>query len=166
MDLAEFRRQKDEFFRRAESPLTPDQRTGFSGLKYWPENPALRLRLPLKTDVSHDFIMMPTSTGGQQRFTREGKIEFVAAGQPASLFIYQDVNGEYFLPFRDGTSGQESYAAGRYLEPEFKDGKLEVDFNLAYNPYCAYNEHFSCPLPPAENWIKARIEAGEKKFHD
>lgn len=109
--------------------------------------------------------MIQTSTGGQRRYVRAGKIVFSAGGQSATLFVYKDDHG-YFLPFRDGTSGRESYAAGRYLEPEpSADGKLDVDFNLAYNPYCAYNNHFSCPLPPAENWIKVRIEAGERDYH-
>jgi uncharacterized protein (DUF1684 family) len=166
MDLNEFRRQKDEMFRRPDSPLSPDDQTSFQGLQYWPDNPALRLKVALDENVEHDFVMMQTSTGGQRRYVRAGKIEFTAGGETATLFLYKDDNG-YFLPFRDGTSADESYEAGRYLEPEMGDDKLlDVDFNKAYNPYCAYSEHFSCPLPPRENWIKARIEAGEKKFHE
>ncbi len=166
MELAEFRHQKDDFFRSPDSPLTLDQRPGFTGLKYWPENPALRLEVPLDANVDHDFVMMQTSTGSQKRYTRVGKIHFTANGQPGELFLYKDEHG-LFLPFRDGTSGQESYGAGRYLEPEeVRDTVVRVDFNLAYNPYCAYNEMFSCPLPPRENWTEVRIEAGEKKFHE
>lgn len=173
VDIAQFRKQKDELFRSHDSPIPPDQQASFQGLKYWPDNPALRLRIPINEDVVHDFIMMQTSTGGQRRYVRVGKIEFSVDGQPATLFLYKDDHG-YFLPFRDGTSNIESYAAGRYLEPEMDDpstslrtgdNKLYVDFNLAYNPYCAYSEHFSCPLPPPENWTKVRIEAGEKKFY-
>ncbi len=166
MELTEFRRNKDDFFRSPDSPLTPDQRPSFSGLKYFPENQSLRLTLPLDENVEHDFVMMQTSTGGQKRYVRQGKISFEVNGKPALLFIYKDEHG-YFLPFRDATCADQSYGAGRYLEPEeATDGKLMVDFNLAYNPYCAYNEMYSCPIPPRENWTDVRIEAGEMKFHD
>jgi uncharacterized protein (DUF1684 family) len=81
------------------------------------------------------------------------------------LQVYEAEYG-YFLPFSDATAPAETYGAGRYLEPEDLGGdKLVLDFNLAYNPYCAYNERWSCPLPPAANRLKVRIEAGEKKFH-
>lgn len=165
MTLADFRRAKDDFFRQPDSPLTPAQRTDFTGLHYFPENPALRFEADVNPDVPRDFVMMPTSTGGQKRYVRAGKIEFLVAGQTAALTVYQDDHG-YFLPFRDSTSEHETYGAGRYLEPVAgPGGKLRVDFNLAYNPYCAYNEQYSCPLPPRENWLRVPIEAGEKKFH-
>lgn len=165
-DLATFRKEKDDSFRQPNSPLTPDQRPGFAGLKYWQENPALRLTLLLDTNVDHDFVMMQTSTGGQKRYVRAGKISFVVGDASAELFVYKDDHG-YFLPFRDGTCQDESYGAGRYLEPrEENDGQLLVDFNYCYNPYCAYNESFSCPIPPRENWTDIRIEAGEMKFHE
>jgi uncharacterized protein (DUF1684 family) len=84
----------------------------------------------------------------------------------AILQVYADGYGGYFLPFADATSPQETYGAGRYLEPEeVSPGILHVDFNLAYNPFCAYNERWSCPIPPHENRLKVRIEAGEKKFN-
>jgi len=164
MDLKDFRQKKDEFFGSVESPLLPDQRMGFSGLKYYPESPTLRFTLPLDEGVSHDFVMMQTSTGSQRRYVRAGKIHFSVDGQSAELSVFEDDNG-YFLPFRDATGENETYPAGRYLEPELENGKLQVDFNLAYNPYCAYNEHYSCPVPPRENWLSVRIEAGEKRFH-
>lgn len=166
MDLAQLRQAKDDFFRQPDSPLTPEQRANFSGLKYYPENAALRMTLPLNTEVPHDFVMMQTSTGGQQRYVRAGKVNFLVGDQPAELFLYKDEHG-YFLPFRDATGQKESYGAGRYLEPEeLEPGKLLIDFNQAYNPYCAYNEHYSCPIPPRENWLTVPIAAGEKKFHE
>jgi uncharacterized protein len=89
-------------------------------------------------------------------------------GQEAVLQVYLPVEGgNYFIPFVDGTAPAETYGAGRYVEPEdLGDGRLHLDFNLAYNPYCAYNDFWSCPLPPALNRLKVRIEAGEKKFHE
>jgi uncharacterized protein (DUF1684 family) len=87
-------------------------------------------------------------------------------GQEAALTIYRDDEGEYFLPFADALAGHETYGAGRYLEPlDLEDGKVRVDFNYAYNPYCAYNEGWSCPLTPRENRLKVPIRAGEKVYH-
>ncbi|MBI2984185.1 MAG: DUF1684 domain-containing protein [Candidatus Kerfeldbacteria bacterium] len=165
MDLKTFRSEKDQFFRSPDSPLQPVQRSSFTGLLYFPENSKLRFRLKLKENVAHDFVMMQTSTGSQRRYVRAGKIVFAVNGQATELSIFKDEHG-YFLPFRDATGEMETYPAGRYLEPEVgPDGLLVVDFNQAYNPYCAYNEQYSCPVPPPENQIAARIEAGEKRFH-
>jgi len=165
MDLKIIRAEKDQFFRSPESPLRLDQRASFTGLHYFPENPELRLRVKLNEDVTHDFVMMQTSTGSQRRYVRAGKIGFAVNGQTTELSIFKDEHG-FFLPFRDATGETETYPAGRYLEPEVgPDGLLVVDFNQAYNPYCACNEQYSCPIPPKENWIAARIEAGEKRFH-
>jgi uncharacterized protein (DUF1684 family) len=109
---------------------------------------------------------METSVGGNQEFQRAGTIRFEVEGEPAQLTVFQDPGGELFLPLRDATSGKETYGAGRYLEPEVVDEEaLHVDFNYLYNPYCAYNEAYSCPIPPVENWLRAPIRAGEKSFH-
>jgi len=83
-----------------------------------------------------------------------------------TLTLFKDLHGaELFLPFADATSGHETYSAGRYIDPHMlPDGRVEVDFNYAYNPYCAYNERWSCPLTPAENRIKVEVRAGEKNF--
>ena len=109
---------------------------------------------------------METSTGDRQEYRRAGKIHFDVDGQTAQLTIFQDPEGELFLPLRDATSGKETYGAGRYLEPELIDDEtVHVDFNYLYNPYCAYNEAYSCPLPPVENWLRVPIAAGEKSLH-
>ena len=111
---------------------------------------------------------MATSTGDEQEYLHVGEIHFVVQGQTAVLQVYVSVTGgEYFIPFVDATAPAETYGAGRYLEPDdLGDGRLHVDFNLAYNPYCAYNDRWSCPIPPRENRLAVRIEAGEKKYHD
>ncbi|NIR36327.1 MAG: DUF1684 domain-containing protein [Actinobacteria bacterium] len=81
-----------------------------------------------------------------------------------TVTIYGTPHG-YFLPFRDATSGSESYGAGRFLDIDGPlDGPVTIDFNLAYNPYCAYDESYSCPLPPAENWLQVPIRAGEQVY--
>jgi uncharacterized protein (DUF1684 family) len=167
-ELTEFRQQKDTFMRRhPQSPLAREQRQGFSGLAYFPYNAALRLELPLDRDVPDEAIELETSTGDQQEYRRAGKIRFAVDEEPADLTIFQNEDGDLFLPLRDSTSGNESYAAGRYLEPHaIDDQNILVDFNYLYNPYCAYNDQWSCPLPPRENWLTVPIRAGERKFHD
>jgi len=161
-----FRRQKDAWFKSsADSPLPYGDRERFAGLRYYPENPALRLRLPIDEFADKQTVSMITSTGGVQEYQRWGKIAFEVDGQPAELTVFYASWGEFFLPFADATSGSETYGAGRYLEPEEQeDGTIVVDFNLAYNPYCAYSEEFSCPIPPAENRLKVPIRAGEMAY--
>ncbi|MBI4426166.1 MAG: DUF1684 domain-containing protein [Candidatus Kerfeldbacteria bacterium] len=163
--LEAWRRQKDEFMRRPDSPLPAEERLRFTGLRYFPANQALALDLDLDTNVPHDPITMETSDSRQRTYRRAGRITFTVDGQAALLNVYEDDHG-YFLPFRDATGGKESYPAGRYLEPDMVNGTLHVDFNYAYNPYCAYSERYSCPLPPAENWLPVPIRAGEMKFKD
>jgi uncharacterized protein len=166
-DLESFRKEKDAFFLHDDqSPLTVEQRREFKGLQYFPENPALRLELPLERAAQLKQVTLATSTGDEREYWQVGQVRFQVDGSEATLQIYEDNYG-FFLPFVDATALAETYGAGRYLEPhEIRHDVLYVDFNLAYNPYCAYNERWSCPLPPAANRLKVRIEAGEKKFHD
>jgi uncharacterized protein (DUF1684 family) len=164
-EMEQFRQAKDRFFRNdPHSPLTPGQRDGFAGLSYFEENPALRLELELEMFDQQDKITMQTSTGDVQEYLRWGRFQFEVDGQLAQLTLYlAPASNSYFLPFSDATSGQETYGAGRYLEVEpLPGGGFLVDFNMAYNPYCAYNALWSCPITPPENRLKVRIEAGEQ----
>jgi len=162
-DLQAFRAEKDEFFaHHPDSPLTKEQKRLFRGLSYFPENPNLRLEVEVEQIPDLLEIEIQTSTGDVQTYDRFGRFRFTVDGQEAVLTIFTNQNG-YFLPFVDALAGKETYPAGRYLEPEpLKNGKFTVDFNLAYNPYCAYNEYWSCPLTPFENRLKVAIAAGEK----
>lgn len=167
--LQAYRERRDHHYATAESsPLSPEQREAFAGLQYFDERPDLALELPIDTsgDDVGEHIEMQTSSGTPKHFVRAGRVRFEVDGQPVTLSVFKDVErGRYFLPFRDGTSGKESYGAGRYLDPKARpDGTLVVDFNYAYNPHCAYGEGWSCPIPPLENFVKARIEAGERSF--
>jgi uncharacterized protein (DUF1684 family) len=164
--LLEFRREKDRFFGQdPESPLTEEQKKQFKGLTYFPENPELKLEAQLQEFPDKDDVAMQTTTGKVQVYQRYGKIEFLMEGRKAELTVYKQ-QGRYFLPFVDSLRGVETYPAGRYLEPlPLKNGALLVDFNYSYNPYCAYNERWSCPVTPAENRIPVPIRAGEKLFH-
>jgi uncharacterized protein len=163
--LKAFRAEKDRFFERHhQSPLTPIQKQHFNGLNYFPENESLRLEIDVELSTTSESIMIQTTGGQPQSYQRFGKFKFQVDGQSAELTIYENGHG-YFLPFVDSLSGKETYPSGRYLEPEkLPNGKFLVDFNLAYNPYCAYNEQWSCPITPAANRLKVAVRAGEKIF--
>jgi len=161
--LKYFRSEKDRFFAsHPQSPLTAEQKQVFKGLNYYPENPALRLIVEVEELQHKDVLHIQTTTGGVQSYTRFGKFKFTIEGEEAELTIYAG-HHDYFLPFADSLAGKDTYGAGRYLEPEAQgNGKFLIDFNLAYNPYCAYNEQWSCPITPSENRLEVPIHAGEK----
>ncbi len=165
--LLEFRKMKDDFFvHDGNSPLTPAQKKAFKGLKYFPPNPSLNLELTVDEFTQKQHIEMQTTTGDIQVYERYGMFRFDVDGQKAELTIYHSSDG-FFLPFVDALASKETYPAGRYLEPEPLGGnRFRVNFNLAYNPYCAYNDYWSCPLTPFENHLKVPIRAGEKLFHN
>jgi uncharacterized protein (DUF1684 family) len=165
--LDQFRAQKDDsFLHDWQSPLEADQRRDFTGLKYYPENPALRFTIAIEPRADRETVTMITSTGSAREYVKYGQFSLEVNSEVATLQVYQDPDNEYFfLPFVDATAPEETYGAGRYLDIEQnRDGTFTIDFNYAYNPYCAYNDKWSCPIPPWENHVKVRIEAGEKSF--
>jgi uncharacterized protein (DUF1684 family) len=165
-NLREFRKMKDDYFAHdGNSPLTPEQKKKFKGLRYFPPNPTLDLVVTVEEFPDKQRIEMQTTTGDIQTYERYGKFSFTVDGDTAELTIYHSADG-YFLPFVDSLARKDTYPAGRYLEPEpMGKNQFRIDFNLAYNPYCAYNEYWSCPLTPFENRLNVPIRAGEKLFH-
>jgi len=172
-ELTQFRNEIDQFMQfHPQSPLDEAQRAAFDGLNYYDFNEALVMVLPVaKFPASEPMVEMETSTGDVRPYRRWGRMTFTVDGESASLTIYSDIYGrEFFLPFRDATSGTETYGAGRYLDNhrpglwDLGNGRVKIDLNFAYNPYCAYNPYYSCPLPPRENWLAVPIHAGEKNF--
>lgn len=166
-DLQTFRKNKDDFFLHGpHSPLTPEQMASFRGLSYFPENESLNLLVEIERFPEQENVEIQTNTGEVQEYERFGSFSFEVDGEAASLTVYANQHG-FFLPFVDSLAGEETYPAGRYLEPErLPDGRFHVDFNLAYNPYCAYNPNWSCPITPAENRLNVPILAGEMIFKD
>ena len=167
MNVAELRREKDDYFRRApDSPLTPEQRGSFSGLRYFPEDPKFRFTVALDRTAAGGEEGVEMSDGSTNVLRRSGTLRFRVDGTEVALVAYEQAH-ELFVPFRDVTSGKESYGAGRYVEADpVGNSRYLLDFNRAYNPYCAYNESWRCPLPPRENWLAVAIRAGERSFHD
>jgi uncharacterized protein len=169
--LLRFREEKDEFFRAGkDSPLPLGERAAFHGLSYFEPEPAFRIEANLHRYPDPEGVMVSTSKGTRQLFNRVGYFDLSIGGTQVRINAYQSAEREdpnLFIPFRDATSGKESYGAARYLDMEVEhDDEYAVDFNYAYNPYCAYSEDYVCPLPPQENWLEVSIRAGEKKYHD
>lgn len=164
-ELLAQRQQKDAFFKsHPHSPLTPEQREEFTHLNYFPPNPDLELEIEVDEFEDKAAIMMQTTTGGVQEYLKWGTFSFAVDGETAELIIfYSRQNGHFFLPFMDATNGEETYSGGRYIDPvPLQEGHFYINFNLAYAPYCAYNDRWTCAIPPRENRLKVRIEAGEK----
>lgn len=169
--IEETRREKDHWFREApDSPIPHPLRHAFTGLSYFPVDPALRFRSRLVEHSAQEELVFPTSKGTEQRYVRHGYFEVPVGGATIRLNAYRPVHAHggrdyLFVPFRDATSGKETYGAGRYLDLEVRtSGVYEVDFNLAYNPYCAYSDDYVCPLPPPENWLPVPVRAGERAW--
>lgn len=172
--LAEFRAEVDDFMQfHPQSPLEADERETFAGLHYYDENEALIFVVtPQLFPEDEPLVELTTNTGEIRLHRRWARVTFAVDGEEAALTIYTNPAGdELFLPFKDATNGRETYGAGRYLDDNrpglrrLVDGRVKVDFNYAYNPFCAYSPAYSCPLPPAENWLTLPLVAGEKNFH-
>jgi uncharacterized protein (DUF1684 family) len=169
-----FRTEQDNLFKtHPQTALTPDQASSFTSLPYYPYDPAYRFNLPVEPISDRDPIQIVLQDDGPTRLLPFGRISFEVAGRYASLTLFwiMGYGGGIFLPFKDLTSETETYAGGRYLLDTIKGADLGwegdhlvVDFNFAYNPSCAYNSRWHCPLPPAENQLTVPIRAGEMRY--
>jgi hypothetical protein len=172
--LREKRAEKDDFLAdHPQSPLPPDEREGFEGLTYFDPDPDYRVTATASVHDDPAPVELDTTDGRTLRYLRAVTFEFEVDGATASLAAYrqQADHDDLFVPFRDKTTGQQTYRHGRYmeLEPEsdLADGdEVVLDFNLAYTPFCAFSDAFSCPLPPEENWLDVTIPAGERVDED
>ena len=171
--LLGFRAAKDRLFAsHPSSPVPAAARRDFRGLAYWRYAPGLALRATLEPDPEAPPLDVPRSNAGPAMpFARIGWVSFTADGTLTRLAVYwlNEYAGGIFIPFRDGTSGSESYGGGRYLWDSGKGadlgssgGELVIDFNYAYHPSCVYDSIWSCPLAPPENWLTIPIRAGER----
>jgi uncharacterized protein len=157
----------DQRFRTEKDPIPPNKRDVLLPLRYYPPDPSYTVAAVLRLGQERPVVLMPTSTGTIRKYERVGVLEFTFQGQSLSLGAFieagtREIEG-LFVPFVDATSGKDTYPAGRYLDiPPTTTGLYEIDFNRAYNPYCAYNATYECPYPPASNRLKVEIRAGEK----
>tara|TARA_R110000868_G_scaffold336629_2_gene597545 strand:+ start:599 stop:1201 length:603 start_codon:yes stop_codon:yes gene_type:complete len=167
------KKMNNEYANPKESPLRAEDLAKFKGLDFFPINQkAFVIAKFVRTKKEKPFEMK-TSTSRKPIYIKYGEITFIMDGKEFKLNLYQDIElskkaafkDDLFLPFSDLTSGKESYIGGRYIDLIIPKGKtIAVDFNLAYNPYCAYNYKYSCPLVPLENDLDVEIKAGVKKF--
>ena len=172
-ELLQERREKDRNFKSgSQSPVPEGAKAGFKGLNYYPPNPDLRFSVRLNRYPAPQMTRIGTNTGEVRSGLRYGYFEFQAGGKICRLQAYRmmddmaaDGGALLFVPFRDATSGSETYAAGRYIDlRENTTGIYDLDFNRATNPYCAYGKDYSCPIPPEENRLTVPIRAGEKNY--
>lgn len=164
-ELETYRAGKDEFFRDApDSPLPASRRRNFRGLAYYAKAPELAIEVMPEPYDHIETVELSTSDGETREYERWARLRFTVDGAEQSLTVFrQPDTGDLFLPFVDAGAGSETYGAGRYLDlPVLEDGRLLLDFNYAYHPYCAYNAAYSCPIPPAENRLRVHIRAGER----
>jgi len=159
----------EEFANPKESPLTYDDLDIFDGLKYFDFNAKFVVEARFEATPKEKPFLMPTSTDRTPRYVKHGHLYFMIDGKECRLSVFRNVDlskkagyeNYLFIPFNDSTNGFESYGGGRYLDIQGPLGDTVIlDFNRAYNPYCAYNSRYSCPIPPMENNLPVRIEAG------
>lgn len=152
------------------SPIPPDERKNFTAENnYFPIDPAHNIDAQYNRLSNQKPVTMATSDGKQRKFVPYGKFTFTLRGQEMSLIAYEPIgtnnDGRLFIPFYDASNGSETYGGGRYLNvPKPRTAETKLDFNLTYNPYCAYNDGYSCPVPPKENTLPVKILAGEKAY--
>ncbi len=152
-----FRQSKDDYFKISPaSPIQDFQKEYFTGLKYFPPDGKYRFRAKLFAKDSLDPV-------DSSRIA--GYLQFQFQGENHSLLAYYENDSMLFVPFKDKTNGKETYEGGRYLDVPYEKGKpIILDFNYAYNPYCAYNPNYICKIPPKENSLPFAVRAGEKKL--
>lgn len=171
-EIVEDRNETDRFMRTSpQSPFADDYKN-FKGLQYFPPDINYRIIATFKRSEQKKARVLTTSDGAEQNYREYGYAVFTLDGTESRLLILESIGmgpiqQKLFLAFGDETTARETYGAGRYLDVSHTPGAatITLDFNKAYNPYCAYNDTFSCPLPPAENLLKVAVRAGEKSYH-
>jgi uncharacterized protein len=162
--IQNLRKEKNDYLKTdKDSPI--ENKADFKGLTYFEVNPDFKVLAKLETLVSDQKIKIDMTGGETEEFEAFANATFELAGQKCALKIFKSEGNMLFLPFKDLTSNKETYGAGRYLDLDMttiKDRQIEIDFNRCYQPYCAYNHTFTCPVPPAENFINVAVKAGER----
>lgn len=167
LDLIASRTAKDNFLRGDASPLPLEARSQFAGLAYFDPDPHFRVDATFTPAAGADTVWVTTSAATREAYLRHGTCDFKLDGRALHLACYRSPeSGALFVPFTDATSNHTTYGGGRYLDVVIPaTGPVQLDFNRAYNPYCAYAPGWVCPLPPAENHLAVEIRAGEKSPH-
>ena len=168
--VIKWREERDQFFKTHQrSPLVPAQKRRFKGLDYFAFNPKYYFSGQIQREILHIndpnyYATFLTNKGTNKRYIRYGKFHFNLDGKAYVIEVYKSILSDtLFIPFKDLSNGKETYEGGRYIDAEILPGyKMDLDFNMAYNPSCAYNDKFTCAIPPKENFLSTEIGAGEK----
>lgn len=166
--LEKFRVDKNEYLKHSEESPIPNKEN-FEQLNYFSPNEAFRIKANIEPIQDTTKLKVRMTGGEVESYIKYGYASFKMKDQMHKLLLLKSTNEDedekLFLPFGDKTNGFDTYGGGRYLDIELdKNGQLMIDFNFAYNPFCAYNDKYTCPIPPAENFLDIAIEAGEKTF--
>ena len=166
------RKEKNHFMNNNDASPFSDSSAAFTSLRFFPIDGKYRINANLSPVENKKIVVLPTSDGKEQQYSEYAYAAFSLDGVDCKLLILEVIEmgpnrGMLFLAFGDETSAVETYGAGRYLDVKKVPGSsaITLDFNLAYNPYCAYNDTYSCPLPPKQNLLPVAIRAGEKLYH-
>jgi len=156
------------------SPIPVEEKAAFKNLNYYKPGVSFRKEATFERFDKATHFLMKTSTDRLPEYSIYGVVRFRHKKKSYSLNVYQNIElvkkpgyeKHLFIPFNDETNGNETYGGGRFLDvTETGADTLVIDFNKAYNPYCAYNHKYSCPIPPEANSLKFKVKAGEKKWH-
>ena len=169
------KKQHKHFKSKKDSPLTTEDREHFEGLEYYATDEKYRVTAKFTLTPDEKPFDMLTSSGKLKKFVKYGTAEFTLDGKPYTLALYQNLKfidhpkyGKFlFLPFKDHTCGNGTYGGGRFMDIKIpKEETVVIDFNEAYNPYCAYSTGWNCPIPPDENHLEVEILAGVKDWKE
>lgn len=165
-DLQEHREDTRRFMATSKESPFAENKDAFKGLNYYPADLDYKINARFDPVDNQEILTLPTNDGKERQYLTYGYATFDFKGKKNRLLVLENVEEEeLFLPFGDATSAIETYGAGRYLDVTHTGGNtIVLDFNKAYNPFCAYSEEFTCPLPPKENLLEVAIEAGEKTY--
>lgn len=172
--IKEERNKKDSIFKFSKkSPLTTMQQRNFRTLDYYSVDSTYQVKAALAPFQDTQVVKMPYTNGESKEYMKYATLKFPLKGEQRALIAYQNIEfqddpelkDQLFLPFKDHTNGETTYGGGRYIDlKKTNKDSIIIDFNQAYNPYCAYNENYACPIPPDENLLDLKVEAGERKY--
>lgn len=162
-------KEQHEFMLSNSSPLPEEERKNFIALNYFPQNDSFNVQAEYRSVFNGGRIEFETNTERRPKYIHYGNVVFMINDKLHKLHAYKqesDTSKSLFVPFNDLSNGKSTYHSGRYLDITIPNSNsFNLNFNLAYNPYCAYNKKYSCPIPPMANRLDISINAGEKKYH-
>lgn len=166
-EIKKYWEEKHDFFNNSKASPFVQKGATYKEVSFFPPNPKFKVNATLDRYTAREIVTLGNSDGTTVKYLKFAKAQFKIDGQNQELLILKALGfgNQYLTAFGDDTSGESTYGGGRYLDLGVgKSDRIEIDFNKAYNPYCAYFEDFTCPLPPTENLLSVAIEAGEKVY--